>query len=76
MPENIDEVDETTKLLRVLVRLELDRKLEGVSENEKKKARYLKDAGFSNQEIADLLNKEKSTVSGQLSSLKDIVSFS
>lgn len=67
--------EERTKLLRVLVRLELDRKLKDASESEKKKARYLKDAGFSNQRIADLLNKEKSTISGQLSRLKKIVSW-
>jgi IS30 family transposase len=41
-------------------------------EKEKKKARYLKDSGLSNQQIADLLNKEKSTISGQLSRLKSL----
>lgn len=65
------QIEEISKLLGILVKLELDRNLDP-PEKEKKKARYLKDSGLSNQQIADLLNKEKSTISGQLSRLKSI----
>lgn len=70
MPEG-EQMEELTNLVGVLVKLELDKKLES-PEKEKKKARYLKDSGLSNQQIADLLNKKKSTISGQLSRLKSL----
>jgi DNA-binding CsgD family transcriptional regulator len=68
---NEEQMEELTNLVGVLVKLELDKNLES-PEKEKKKARYLKDSGLSNQQIADLLNKEKSTISGQLSRLKSL----
>ena len=65
MTDEDELTEERNKLLRLLVKMELDEKLE--SKSEKEKAKYLKQSGLSNQEIANLLNKKKSTVSAQIS---------
>lgn len=57
--------EERTKLLRLMARLQMDEKLDDATEAEK--AKYLKDAGFSNNEIANILNKAPSTIRAQLS---------
>lgn len=61
-----EENEEQTKLLRSIVKLLLDREYE--DRTEKDKVTYLAEAGFTHQEIANILNKNKSTVRTQASS--------
>lgn len=67
MTEN-DQLEEQNKLLRAVVRLLLEQESEDKTEAEK--AKYLADTGFTHQEIANILNKTKGTVSSQLSRLE------
>lgn len=69
MAEKESLLEEQNKLLRLLTRLEIDDRLE--EKTEKEKAKYLKEAGFTNQEVANIMNKTKSTISTQLSRLED-----
>lgn len=58
-----DAIEEQNRLLKALVRLLIDQNLD----NEEAKAKLLDDFGFSHQEIADILGKGRSTITGYLS---------
>lgn len=65
MTEMQDKLEEQNKLLRLLSKLTLDQNLQDKSEAEK--AQYLSEYGMSNREIAEVLGKDESTISRQVS---------
>lgn len=61
MPSD-DLLEEQNELLRALVRLLIDERLESTEE----KAQFLTQFDFTHAEIADILNRNRSTVSGYI----------
>lgn len=58
-----EDIEEQNKLLRTLVNLMMDQNLD----EEDAKAQLLHDQGFTHEEIADIMNKGRSTITGYLS---------
>lgn len=59
-----DLLAEQNELLRALVRLMIDERLEPTEE----KAKFLAQFDFTHQQIADILDRDRTTISGHLGS--------
>lgn len=60
---NDDQAEEQTELMKALVGLMLDANYE----NTKEKVQHLANYDFTYEQIGDIVNKSKSTISGHLS---------